>query len=535
MKLSSIIAMGTVALLTLTATAPRTVIAPQFTSAPLTFRIGAVHLSDTATRVDVDIYQRPRYWVTADTNVYLESQLTDNEYHVRRIEGIPLREHVYGGDSAHIRATYVFDPLEPEDSVFDFVERGGSWVVRGIDINGKPEGFVTHISGTVKNRPTASWLLLVPRGEDFRVSRTIIVPVENGRFDYDLYTTDTLAYELVVGFEVLGGSWSVYKFMTEGEPVTVNIDNTDTPAWIAVEGGGPMTRRLLDSSEMIQRIYDESGVFDEGRRLNSQQLYYTPRVYEIWSELEENGIDPDRRDSLLSEYSALRSAGRHVSDIGKIMEAKEDSVVNLGRDAIIRFIETDRSIAGLSLIYEKMIFSDPDFDRAIEVFSNVYADRFPHHPYTVALKQQMTDESAKLGKRFPDFSAPDLNGDVHTLSDLIKGKYAVIDLWASWCGPCRKHSMELIPVYEKWKDKGFTVVGVARENGDTRAMEHCIEQDGYPWLNLVELNDAGNIWMKYMAANVGGKMVMVSPGGVVIAVDPSASEVDALLSRLISE
>ncbi len=124
MKISSFFALGALALLTLTAAAPRTVKAPEFESGTIRFRIGAVHLSDTATRIDADIYSKPRYWVTADTNIYLASRITDNEYPVRRIEGMPLREHVYGGDSAHIRATFVFDPLAPSDTVFDFLEKG---------------------------------------------------------------------------------------------------------------------------------------------------------------------------------------------------------------------------------------------------------------------------------------------------------------------------------------------------------------------------------------------------------------------------
>lgn len=142
-------------------------------------------------------------------------------------------------------------------------------------------------------------------------------------------------------------------------------------------------------------------------------------------------------------------------------------------------------------------------------------------------------EKAEVGKHYPDFTAPDLKGNMHTLSDLIDGKFAVIDLWASWCGPCRRHSMELIPVYEKWKDKGFTVVGIARENSSTEAMESSIKTDGYPWLNLVELNDAANIWNKYNAGNAGGKIVFVSPSGIVMAINPDAEQVDSLLNQLI--
>ena len=66
-----------------------------------------------------------------------------------------------------------------------------------------------------------------------------------------------------------------------------------------------------------------------------------------------------------------------------------------------------------------------------------------------------------------------------------RGKVALIDLWASWCGPCRTTSKQLIPIYEKYKDRGFTVIGVAREQNSDIRMREAIRKDGYPWLNLI--------------------------------------------------
>lgn len=126
MKSLSIFAFGVVILLTLSSAAPRTVKAPEFESGQLTFRIAAVHLSDTATRIDADIYARPGKWEVADTSIRLVSQVTDNEYPVIRIEGVEFDSKVFGegknqitvpgyvcDDSAHIRATFVFDRLAP--------------------------------------------------------------------------------------------------------------------------------------------------------------------------------------------------------------------------------------------------------------------------------------------------------------------------------------------------------------------------------------------------------------------------------------
>ena len=78
------------------------------------------------------------------------------------------------------------------------------------------------------------------------------------------------------------------------------------------------------------------------------------------------------------------------------------------------------------------------------------------------------------GGRYVDFEVPDLGGSKVRLSDIIKGKIAVIDLWASWCMPCRAKAKMMIPIYEKYKDRGFEIVGVAREFKNTERMKQAI-------------------------------------------------------------
>lgn len=83
--------------------------------------------------------------------------------------------------------------------------------------------------------------------------------------------------------------------------------------------------------------------------------------------------------------------------------------------------------------------------------------------------------------------------------------------------------------------KGFEIIGVAREKSSTDAMVKAIKRDGYPWLNLVELDDANSIRKKYHAGNGGGKIVMVDKDGTILAVDPSADEVEKILIEKLGE
>ena len=90
-----------------------------------------------------------------------------------------------------------------------------------------------------------------------------------------------------------------------------------------------------------------------------------------------------------------------------------------------------------------------------------------------------------------------------------------------------------MPIYEKYKDRGFTVVGVARED-KRKNMERALTQDGYPWLNLLELRDENKIWRKYGIEGSGGTTVLVDRDVTILAVHPTAEEVEEILQEKIS-
>ena len=169
-------------------------------------------------------------------------------------------------------------------------------------------------------------------------------------------------------------------------------------------------------------------------------------------------------------------------------------------------------------------------EKLTNAFNDVYKLKYPNHPVTRKIEFLLEADKVKVGSRFIDFTCPDFNGISHTLSKEIEGKIALIDLWASWCGPCRRRSMELIPVYNDFKEKGFIVVGVAREN-KIEDGKNALEKDGYTWLNLLELKDENNIWAKYGIGNAGGAQFLVDKDGCILKVDPSAEEVREILNE----
>lgn len=182
-------------------------------------------------------------------------------------------------------------------------------------------------------------------------------------------------------------------------------------------------------------------------------------------------------------------------------------------------------------LQRRQVYQEELDDRIVKAYQ-VLAEKWPSHPYA-QLGRTLIDgfHTVKPGGHYVEFEAPDLKGNLVHISDVIKGKVAVLDLWASWCHPCRKKAIAMIPVYEEYKDKGFVVVGVAREFKNTKNLELALEKDGYPWLQLLELNDSRQIWTRYMLGNAGGGVFLIDRDGTILAVNPTAEQIREVLKE----
>lgn len=137
-----------------------------------------------------------------------------------------------------------------------------------------------------------------------------------------------------------------------------------------------------------------------------------------------------------------------------------------------------------------------------------------------------------LGAMAPDFTQNDVNGAPVSLSS-FRGKYVLIDFWASWCGPCRQENPNLVKAYNKFKGKNFTVLGVSLDKPDGKAdWLAAIKNDGLTWTQVSDLNSWNNkVALLYAVQSIPHNF-LIDPSGKIIAKDLRGSDLDNKLTAI---
>jgi peroxiredoxin len=138
-----------------------------------------------------------------------------------------------------------------------------------------------------------------------------------------------------------------------------------------------------------------------------------------------------------------------------------------------------------------------------------------------------------IGKPAPEFTQNDTLGNPVSLTS-FRGKFLLIDFWASWCGPCRKENPNVVKAFNKYKDKGFTILGVSLDQSNAKEKWiKAIHDDLLTWTQVSDLQ----YWKNAVAIKYGVQAIpqnfLVDPAGNIVGKNLRGEDLDKKLAELL--
>ena len=230
--------------------------------------------------------------------------------------------------------------------------------------------------------------------------------------------------------------------------------------------------------------------------------------------------------ALISQDGNLKNVQRQNNDsLAKIAQQEFNSTNNRYKSFLTQYIDTTASpvIALFALSYSEDIAMD-----TVKTLISALTKKFPKNSSVAEVARQLDQYTAAQnqpqpqaqpgqvmeGQMAPNFTLPDIDGKPFALSSL-RGKYVLLDFWASWCGPCRKENPNVVAMYKQFKDKNFTVLGVSLDS-DKKLWLSAIKDDGLVWKQVSDLKFWNNAAAALYNVDAIPYNVLIDPKGMVV-------------------
>ena len=235
----------------------------------------------------------------------------------------------------------------------------------------------------------------------------------------------------------------------------------------------------------------------------------------------------DKNAKLVAEYQEKAAHGNSDSLL-KIYQPEFQKNLNEYTVEVLKFVNANnKSLAGF---YAATSVDPMRYEADLVKYADGIKDDFKTNPAVQKfVKQMMLAKPLSVGNKAPDFKTNDVNGKPIKLSD-YKGKYVLVDFWASWCAPCRAENPNIVKLYKQYHDKGMNVLGVSLDT-DKKQWQGAVTSDKLTWAHVSDLQRFDGPTEKLYHIEAIPSNFLIDQQGTIIAKNITGTDLEEMLKK----